>query len=239
MNSHRTTAAIVGALFLISNVTFLLGAMAFVGPIIGAPDYLTLASANKAQMTLGVILEIVNGIAYIGIAALMFPILRKRFESLALAYVSFRVIEFVMQVASDLGPLKLINLSEEFVAAGTPESGTFHTLGTLLLTERTWAFEILGLVFAVSALIFYFMLYRAMLIPRFIAVWGLIGATLVLVSFITNSFDLTLSPGLELILGLPMLLNELFLGLWLIVRGFSSNTSPVSAETLKTALNSA
>jgi hypothetical protein len=76
MNTHRRTAAIVGALFLLSNITFLLGAFVFVEPILGAPDYLTLASANGTQVVLGSLLELVNGIAYIGIAVLMFPILR-------------------------------------------------------------------------------------------------------------------------------------------------------------------
>jgi hypothetical protein len=106
-----------------------------------------------------------------------------------------------------------------------------------LLAERTWAFEMVGLVFAVSALMFYTMLYRSTLIPRFIAIWGLVGATFVLVSFLANAFDLTLSPGLELILGLPMLLNELFLGLWLIVKGF--NSPSIVSEPLKTVLNAA
>jgi hypothetical protein len=237
MNSNRKIAAIVGALFLISNITFLLGAMAFVEPILGAPDYLTLASVNRSQIILGVLLEIANGIAYIGIAVLMFPILKQRFESLALAYVGFRLIEFVMQVASDLSPLKLLTLSEEFVKAGAPDSAAFQALGILLLAERTWAFEMVGLVFAVSALMFYTMLYRSTLIPRFIAIWGLVGATFVLVSFLANAFDLTLSPGLELILGLPMLLNELFLGLWLIVKGF--NSPSIVSEPLKTVLNAA
>jgi len=76
MNSNRTTARIVGALFLIVNVTFILGAAAFIEPILGTPDYLVLVSANRTQVVLGVLLEIINGIAYMGIAVLMFPILR-------------------------------------------------------------------------------------------------------------------------------------------------------------------
>ena len=92
MNTNRT-ARIVGALFLFSNAIFILGAIAFVEPILGAPDYLALVSDNRAQVILGVLLELVNGVAYIGIAVLMFPILRQRFESLALGYVGFRAVE--------------------------------------------------------------------------------------------------------------------------------------------------
>jgi hypothetical protein len=80
MDSARSTARIVGALFLLSNATFIVGAFAFIESTLGAPDYLTLASANRAQVVLGVLLELANGVAYVGIAVLMFPILSTRFR---------------------------------------------------------------------------------------------------------------------------------------------------------------
>jgi hypothetical protein len=216
MNTNRKTARIVGALFLFSNVTFLLGAFLFVEPILGAPDYLTLVSANRAKVVLGVLLELVNAVAYIGIAVLMFPILRQCFESLALGYVGFRIIEFVMQTLSDISPLSLLTLSEEFVRAGAPEASSFQTLGTLLLAERHWAFQMVSITLPLGALTFYYMLYQSKLIPRFISIWGLIGAAAVLANTLLDMFGLP--PGN---LGVIMLLNELFLGVWLIVKGFS------------------
>jgi len=218
MNTNKT-ARIVGALFLISNVTFLLGAFVFVEPILGAPDYLTLASANRTQVVLGALLELVNGIAYVGIAVLVFPILRQRFESMALWYVGFRVIEFVMQTLSDISPLALLRLSEEFVKAGAPASSSFQALGTLLLAERYWAFQMVTFALVLGALVFYYMLYQSRLIPRFISVWGLIGALAVLATALLDTFGI--SPGSLEFLGVLMLLNELFLGVWLIVRGFN------------------
>ena len=77
MNTNKKTARIVGALFLTSNVTFILGAVVFVESILSALDYLILVSENRTQVILGVLLELINGIAYIGIAALMFPILKQ------------------------------------------------------------------------------------------------------------------------------------------------------------------
>jgi hypothetical protein len=225
MDTNKTTARTVGALFLISNVTFILGALVLVESILGVPDYLTLVSANRNQVISGVLLELINGLAYVGIALLMFPILRQRFESLALGYVGFRIIEFIMQIASDLSPLSLLNVSEEFVKAGAPQSSSFQALGTLMLAERFWAFQMLSLVFGLGALMFYYMLYQTRLIPRFISVWGLIGALLVLATAVLGMFGVSLSSGIEVVLGLPMLLNELFLGIWLIVRGFNSSAT--------------
>jgi len=224
MNTTRKTARIVGALFLFSNVTFLLGAFVFVEPILSAPDYLTLVSANRTQVILGVLLELINGVAYLGIAVLMFPILKQRFQSMALGYVGFRIIEFVMQTLSDLSPLSLVTLSEEFVRAAAPEA-PFQTVGTLLLAERYWAFQMVSITLGLGALMLYSMFYRSKLIPRFISVWGLIGAITVLTTTMLDIFALSVSPGIGLVLGLPMLLNELFLAVWLIVKGFNPSAS--------------
>jgi len=92
------TARTVGALYLISNATFLIGATILLEPLLSAPDYLVQLSANSTQAILGALLEIINGVAYIGIAVLMFPILRQRFESMALGYVAFRIIEFITKL---------------------------------------------------------------------------------------------------------------------------------------------
>jgi hypothetical protein len=228
MNTNRKTAIAVGALFLISNVTFLLGAFAFVEPVLGAADYLTLASAKSTQVILGALLEIVNGVAYVGIAVLVFPILRKRFESMALWYVAFRIVEFVMQILSDLGALSVVGLSEEAVRARTAAASSFQAAGTLLLTGRYWAFQMVTFALVLGALAFYYMLYQSRLIPRFISVWGLIGALAVLATALLDTFGI--SPGSLEFLGVLMLLNELFLGVWLIVKGF--DPSAIASESV-------
>ena len=226
MINYRSTARFVGAFFLLSNVTFILGAIVFIEPIIGSPDYLTLAASNRAQMIMGVLLEITNAIAYLGIAVLMFPILKQRFESLALGYVGFRIIEFVMQILGDLSPLSLVSLSEEFVGGGATEIASFQAVGASLLAERAWAFQMVAITFGLGALLFYFILYQTRLIPRFLSIWGLVGGVIVLANTLLELFGI--NPGN---LGIVMLLNELFLGVWLIVKGF--NPSALASETTK------
>lgn len=230
MDTNRKTARFVGAFFLTSNVTFILGAIVLIESILGAPDYLTLISNSRTQVILGVLLEWINGLAFVGIAVLLFPILKHRFESLALAYVGFRVIEFILQLAADISPLALLNLSEDFGKAGAPGAASYQALGALLLAERFWAFQMLNLVFGLSALMLYSMLYRAKLIPRFISVWGLVGAALVLANTVFDMFGISL--GVLGNLGILMLLNEVFLGVWLIVKGFSP-----SAEAYEPAMD--
>jgi hypothetical protein len=217
INLNRT-ARIVGALYLISNATFLIGATVFLEPFLTAQDTLVQIGANGSQIALGALLEIINGVAYIGIAALMFPILKQRFESMALGYFAFRIIEFVTQIAASIVPFLLVALSGAMVGAGAPIS---QAIGELLLATRYWTYEILYFVFCLSALMFYYMLYQTKLVPRFLSVWGLIAAALVLFNTLFELFSIDLGTAVAMVTGLPMLLNELFLGVWLIVKGFN------------------
>ncbi len=225
MKTYRMTATLVGSAYLFSNIAFFLGAIVMVESILGSPDYLSLISASRAQLILGVLLSFANGLAYVGIAVLLFPILKPRFESLALAYVGFRTVEFITQILADVSPLALLTL-----AGDTGQAGAVQELGALLLAERFWAFQMLNLIFSLSALLLYAMLLRSWLIPGFISIWGLIAAALVLVNTVLGWLNPDLGESLGMITGLPMLLNEVFLGIWLIVRGFSP-----SAITLEPA----
>lgn len=216
MKTYRKTATLVGLAYLFSNITFILGAIGMVESILGSPDYLSLISANRAQLILGVLLSFANGLAYIGIAVLLFPLLKLRFESLALAYVGLRVVEFITQIVADVSPLALLSL-----AGDTGQAGTVQGLGALLLAERFWAFQMLNLIFSLSALLLYAITLRSRLIPGFISIWGLIAAALVLINTVLGWFRPELGESLGMITGLPMLMNEVFLGIWLIVRGFN------------------
>lgn len=225
INKTGKPARLVGVLFLFSNTTFILGAIVFIEPILSDPGYLNLVVTHRNQVVFGVLLELLNGVAYIGIAVLMYPILKQRFESLALGYVGFRLVEFVTQILASLCPLALVTLGKEFVEADVPASTSIHIMGATLLAGRFWAFQMLSILFGLGALIFYFMLHQSRLIPRFISIWGLIGATVVLVNALFEISGLDIPN-----LGVLMLLNELFLGVWLIMKGF--NPSAIAPKPL-------
>jgi hypothetical protein len=218
MKPNRTTAMLIGAFFLISNIVFILGAVLFVEPVLSAPDYLTQVIENRAQVVAGSLLELSNGVAYIGIAVLAYPILRRRFPSMALWYVVFRAIEFVMQVLTDLSPMVLVSLGEEFAGAAASDAAAYQAAGAAVLAGRYWAFQMISITLVLGALLFYTMLYRTRLIPRFISIWGLVGVLVVFVNALMEMFGYP--PGN---LGFIMLLNEVFMGLWLMIRGFNPN----------------
>lgn len=224
MNYLKKTGKIVGALFLVVMVAYSIGAFVLIDPILNDPDHLLKISANKTKVVIGVLLELINGIAYIGIAVLVYPFIKQLSESMALGYVCFRIIEFVMQIISSMSPLLLSSLSQEIETTGTTDISSFQDLSTLLLGLRYWANQMVFITYALGALIFYYSFYRSKLIPRILTVWGLIGAPLVLINTLLDVFDI----GQIIILGLVMGLNEIVMGIWLLVKGF--NDSAMASE---------
>ena len=229
MKTHKKTARIVGALFLIAMVTSLLGGI-WLETILSAPDYLINLSTNKIQVITGVLLELINGIAVVGIAVMMYPIFKKQDEALALGYVAFRIIEAVIIIAAVISPLSLIALSQEYIQAGASEASNFQTLSTSFLAVRAHLVgQLLGIFFSLAALLFYYLLYQSKLVPRWLSVWGLIGVVSVLIWNLIEIFGISISAGM--IFGLIIISNEIFLGIWLIVKGFNpSAIASLAAE---------
>lgn len=221
MNSNKRTARIVGVLFLTAMVASLVGG-GLVESVLSAPDYLTAIPENETQVIMGVFLELINAIAVLGIGVLMFPILRLHNEVMALGYLGFRIVESVFCCVIVISPLSLMTLSQEYSKAGASDASYFQTVGTLSIAERA---SVAGLLIPVAlglgALLFYSLLYQSRLLPRFISVWGLIGVVLILALNLLSTSGLEVGISVGLVLALPIILNEVFLGVWLIVKGFS------------------
>ena len=153
MNSNRKTAIIVGVLFIISTVAGILSAV-FLEPILNAPDYLINVSANENQVIIGALLELICAGAFLCIAVMMFPILKKYNENIALGYVVASILEAVPFVVGVISLLSLLTLSQEYVQAGAPDAPHYLPLGTLLLEVHDLT-NLLGsmIIFSLTALI--------------------------------------------------------------------------------------
>ncbi len=221
----------MGALFLVSYCGVFIGSVFL--DILNAPDYLINIFPNKIQVIIGVLFELVNDAVVVGIAVLLFPLLKKHSESIALWYVGFRIIEAAMFIVGKVSALSLITLSQEYIAAGAPDASSFQALGALALAGRYWAGEMAAIFFILGALIFYSLLYQSKLLPRFISVWGLIAVALLITAKGLGVPDLTQSFHPAMILYFPIVLNELFLAIWLIVKGFNSSAIASASESEK------
>jgi hypothetical protein len=150
-------------------------------------------------------------------SVVLFPILKKYNEILALGSVVFRgALEAIIYIAIVISWLLLLTVGQEYVKAGASDASHFQALGTLLLKASYQIGFMLDIVFSLGALMIYYVFYQSKLIPGWLSVWGLIGAILYLTSGLFDMFDVNLA-----ILEVPLGLQEMVLAVWLIVKGFS------------------
>jgi hypothetical protein len=114
-----------------------------------------------------------------------------------------------------------LTLSQKYVIAGAPDASYFQTLATLLLAVREWEGGVFSVfVFSLSALILNYILYRSLRIPRWLSMWGLIGATLYLGSGFLPLLGHDTRSTIFLLLEAPLALREMIFAVLLIVKGF-------------------
>jgi hypothetical protein len=225
MNASKKTARTVGGLFIIGTVAGILSRVV-TGPIQNAQDYLMSVPANETRLVVGALFVLMMGLALAMVPVLMFPILRKHNEALALGYVVFRGgLEAVTYLAVATSWLLLVPLSQIYAQAGALDASNVQALGTLLLEAKEIG-SILTIVFCLGALIFNYLLYQTKLVPRWLSGWGLIAIVPYLAAGLLAMFGIihALSP-IYAILNLPLALQEMALAVWLIVKGFNSSAS--------------
>jgi len=226
--TNKKTARIVGALFIFATITYMIG-NGLIGSIVDASDYLINVYPNRAQVITGILLELINSAAVVGIAVMLFPILKKHNETIALGYVGFRVIESAILVVGVIGPLLLITLSQAYIKADAPDASYFQSLGTLAIDGHDVAFQMAMIVLSIGSLMFCYLLFQSKLTPKFISVLGLIGYASLLTSALLEIFGT--NTGMTLFL--PGALFEIILPIWLIVKGF--NSSAIDSQSTKTS----
>jgi hypothetical protein len=194
---------------IIVGALFLTSTVAFAMGSSSIKSYFDAGNLNKTLLITGVLLEIYCGIAVAGIGILMFPILRIFNKNLALGYAIFRIIE----------------------------CSTIIIGGTYLLSllKLMWNYEMIIFIFTgLGGLIFSYLLYRSKLVPRYLSILGIIGYAMLLLGVSLNMLGyVDINAGAGMLLELPGGLFELFLPLWLFVKGF--NSSAIASESAKNA----
>ena len=229
MSPTRKTALIAGVLFLITFITSIPAALLLYRPVLDHTNYILGAGADT-RVALGALLEILLIVANVGSAVVLFPVLKRQNESLALGYVTARVIESTFIAIGVVSLLAIVTLRQD--VGGPGGAGSLVPLSRSLVAVHDWTF-LLGpgwIVGVGNGLILGYLMYRSGLVPRRMAMLGLIGGPLVIVSGTAVLFNV-IEPGsaAQFVATIPEILWELSLGIYLVVKGFKP--SPITAET--------
>jgi len=222
MITSRTSARITGVLFILGTVPPMAAGLLW-APFVSSPDYLSGMAAHSVQILYLALFDLLFlGLACAGIGISLYPVLKRHSEGPALAVMGFRLIEGAIQIVGAVILIALLAVSQEFVKAGSPSNSFFQPAAAAIKAVRDWAANGSAVFpWCVGAFIYYTVFYRTRLIPRWLSVWGLLGLSLFLVSAFAVMFGFIRSfSTTQMVLSLPILVQEMVLAAWLIVKGY-------------------
>jgi Domain of unknown function (DUF4386) len=230
VSRDQKRARVFGVLYLITFVTSI-AALALYQPVLDHPVGYIAGAGHDTQILFAALLELLLIIANIGTAVVIFPIVRRQNEELALGYVTARLIECTFILVGILCVLGIITLRNQ--VAGASEATVAYTLAAI----KDWTF-LLGPGWVVgwgNGLILGYLMYRSELVPRRAAWLGLIGGPLIIVSgtavmFASDHPSDTLRS-LQGLATIPEFLWELFLGVYCTFKGFRPSSPILRPET--------
>ena len=230
MTSTRTIAFVTGVLFLITFITSIPAAFVFYPPVLTDPTYIISAGADMG-VKVGALLEVILVVANIGTAVVLYPLIKRQNHIIALGYVTARVMEGAMIAIGIISLLSVVTLRQDFAGAAGADAAALVTVGSGLVAFHDWTF-LLGPGFLAplgNGILLGSVMYRSGLVPRGMAMLGLIGGPLLIVAFVGVLFGAFAQVSLPAAIAtIPEFLWELSIGIYLTVKGFQS--SPITAE---------
>jgi hypothetical protein len=220
MDTNRKIAILVGIFYIIGTAAGV-GSVLVTQPILSAPDYLSQIAANANPMLLGALLVLTMGLPLALVPVLLYPILKRHDEILALAYVVFRgALEMTCYIAMSICWLFLVLTSQEAAVAGTASLPALQSVGAVFMKGNDSIANILVIVFSLDAFMLYTILYRSKLIPRWLSIWGFIA----IVMHFSTAFLLlfrVVDMNTASLINMPIFFQEMVMAVWLIVKGFN------------------
>ena len=226
MNTFRTerpTAVTVGVLYIIATAA---GGAA--SAVAGAPGSLDELAADRAGVLVGALALVVMAVACMGVAVMLYPILRRDAATstqrgLAVWYVGTRISEATLFLVGVIALLAALDLSQAVAEGADTAARAAAGAGLLALFDYAW---IAGqTIFCVGAAMLYWLLLRSGRVPRWLALWGLVAAPLMLVAGFLLPITGDPDSAASTMLYLPMGVQEMVLAVWLIARGFRPSSA--------------
>ena len=222
MDTDVNTIRLLGAAQLIVFVSAILSEL-LLKSVVGSgsiSDILVNISKNVSQMRISNLVALVDSLGIVFLAVLFYVVFNRQYEIIALVALGFFLAEAITLAVSKLGAFALIPLSQEFIEAGAPEPSYFQALSDFLYhgVDRQ-GYHIHNLFFCLGGILWYYLFLKSGYIPQALSLWGLVAVSLLLIPVLLQIYYRDFTHPV-MVVGLPYLPFELFLGVWLIATGF-------------------
>jgi hypothetical protein len=220
MDTYRKNATAAGILFILETAAGIIAVP--LTSVMENADYLVKAALNQNTVLTGALLQLLMSFFCAGIAYALYPVLKKQNPALSIGAVGFRTIEAVFHIISAVIVVSILTLSMEYAASGSGDKTVFTTAGTALLSIKSTSSNIGLMAWHTGAFIYYLIFLRSKLIPSWLSIWGLVSIIITFASSILLMYSLLNQMSLiHTLLNLPIAVQEMFLAVWLIAKGFN------------------
>jgi Domain of unknown function (DUF4386) len=217
--AEQRTARIMGAWFLGTFIA--IPAFFFYDPILNHADYVV-GSGDDIGVAVGALLEILLAIAGIATAVVIFPIVKRVNESVALGYVASRTVESILILVGVVSLMSIVALRQDFADAASNIGALTAVAGGLLAAHDQIA--LLGPQLCAglgNGILLGYLMWRSRLLPRPLVMIGLVGGPLALLAGIGVLLGVWgIRSGLPVALTAPEAIWEFSLSVWLLAKGF-------------------
>jgi hypothetical protein len=205
-------------LMVLTFITSIAGLLLY-DPVLNEADYI-LGDGADTRVTLGALCEILLAVTAIGTAVVLWPIVRRQSETLALSYVASRVVESTVIIVGLISLMSVVTLREDFAGTGA-DAGSLTVAGEALVAIHDWTFLLgPGFCVGVNGIVLGWLMYRSGLVPRQIAMLGVIGGPLIFVSSAAVLFGAYEQDGAHFLFSIPEIAFEVSIAVYTIVKGF-------------------
>ena len=223
MNSTRRTSIATAGLFIVATVAAL-AAAAVVPSLTGTDDLIAVAD-QPTRLAAAALLYLIAAGSSVGIAIALYPLLKRINPALAVGSVVFRTIEAVFYTAAVVTLLSLPLLGRQLATAPADDRAAIQLLADVLLGIREHSTLVGVFAFTVGALMYYLVFYRARLVPRWLSGWGIAATLLMMTACLLSLFSDNPVTGYTFLF-MPILVQEMVLAGWLLVKGISRPAPP-------------
>src|SRR4051794_8768504 len=213
---RKLYSRLIGGLFLAGFLVYGLGS-GLVDSVVGRSDFLSTVATHQTILVFGAFLMLLNIGVDVGKGVLFFPILERHGKRTAVGYLAAMIVEVVLLAVGVLSLLMIVPLAEQAADAGPAGAGWAQALGSLAVQANTMAYQVAEMSLAVGCVFLCWLLLRTRLIPRPLAILGLIGYPILAAGTIAELFGIHIG----LLLTIPGGLFGLALAFWLLIKGFN------------------
>lgn len=194
-------------------VTAIIGGSIFLGPF-DTSEYseatLRMINDSTGVAYTSILLQMITAVVIIMLGVAMYMLVRHISETMAIAALSLYIFEAVLLSVAQVFAYGLVEVSHLFsVSADLNLVAT----GEILLACKSFAGEVAMIPFGIGAIMFYYLLLKSKVLPKWLALWGIITVPFILISVPLMSFGIN-APFFLLVPYVPF---EFFAGIYVLI----------------------